>query len=187
MVVSATLVLVAVSWPTLDDGHALLVMRGVAVLLAAACLLSVDDPPGEVLAASPYPVGVRVGTRVLTGLPWVVAVWAAAITLVAVRSEGTPLWGASLEAASLILIGLALAAGLQAWGGLFTPSHAACVALVGLVVLGSFLPRWYVIYQTQVWGPPWEAAHIRWAAIALAAGALLHLALRDPVSSRRPR
>jgi hypothetical protein len=185
LVLCAALALLVVLVPSLDDGHGLIVLRGTAVLVAGALLLSLDDPSGELLAASPYSIRTRTWARLVTGLPGVLAVWAAALVLVAARSDGVPLAGASLEALAVTTSGLALAAGLRAWRGLLTPSHVACVGLVVLVVLGWFLPRWYAVDQAQTWGPPWQAAQIRWAAVAVVAGALLSAALLDPVDRRR--
>lgn len=38
----------------------------------------------------------------------------------------------------------------------------------------------------QSWGPPWEAAHLRWTAVLLAALAVLVEGLADASTARRP-
>jgi hypothetical protein len=185
VVMCAALVLLAVLYPSLDSGHGLTVLRGTAVLLAAGLLLTLDDPSGEVLAASPRSVATRTLARVLVALPAALAVWTVALILVGTRGVQVPLAGATLEALAVTLVGLAVAAGLRAWRGLLVPSHVASVGLVVLVVLGWFLPRWYALNQTQTWGPPWEAAQIRWAAVAIATAAVLSAALVDPCRHTR--
>ena len=46
-----------------------------------------------------------------------------------------------------------------------------------LAFAASAAPRWYALHQTQTWGPPWEAAQVRWWALALVAAGVLALAL----------
>jgi hypothetical protein len=56
------------------------------------------------------------------------------------------------------------------------------------VVVAAFvsdaIPRAWRLNQDQFWGPPWEAAHIRWAAVLLFGVAVLALAMRDPLGHR---
>ena len=49
------LLLVAATWPWLDDGYAGLVLHGVTLLLACTMALTCDDPGAEVVAATPVP------------------------------------------------------------------------------------------------------------------------------------
>ena len=188
---AAALVLVLATAPVIDDGWALQVLRGVGVLLACAWVTATDDPVGEVVAASPYPRHVRALARVGASFPPLLAVWVAAAVVVQVRAPEVPVLGLGVEALALGLLGLAVGTGLRAWHDLHRPAHAAALALVLLAFVTSAAPRWYALHQAQTWGPPWEAAQIRWWALALVAGGVLTLALHDPLrrgrSARRAR
>lgn len=181
----AALVLVLATAPVLDDGWALQVLRGVGVLLACAWVTATDDPAAEVVAASPYPRHVRTLARVGACLPPVLAVWVAAAAVVQLRVPEVPVLGLGVEALALGLLGLAVGSGLRAWHEVHRPAHAAALALVLLALVTSAAPRWYALHQAQTWGPPWEAAQIRWWALALVAGGVLTLALHDPLHRGR--
>lgn len=181
----AALLLVLATAPVVDDGWALRVLRGVGVLLACAWAGATDDPAGEVVAASPYPRHVRALARVGAAFPPLVAVWAVAAVLVQVRAPEVPVLGLGVEALALGLLGLAIGTGLRAWHDLHQPAHTATLALVLLAFVMSAAPRWYALHQVQTWGPPWEAAQIRWWGLGLVAAGVLALALHDPLP-RRP-
>lgn len=181
--VAVAILLVLVTVPVLDDGYATAVLQGVAVLLAAAMTATADDPSGEVLAASPWPRRTRFLVRVSVGLVVTVPVWLLACGLAQWRMEQTPVLGLSLQAAALAAVSLAIAAVL--WSrGVMTPSWVAMTAVVGVGVLIHSLPRAYAMFGTQPWGPPWQAALLRWAALLVLACAVLSLAVRDPWATR---
>jgi hypothetical protein len=177
----AVLLVVATS-SVLDEGYGMRVLRGVGVLLACALVTAVDDPSGEVVAASPFPRVVRTAARVLAGTVVVATCWLAAAVLVEWRAPGVPVLGLGVEALALAGLGLAVATGLRAWRDQHTPAHVALVAVVALAFLSSALPRWYALQQGQTWGPPWQAAQIRWAGLLLLAAGMVTLALRDPLA-----
>ena len=177
----AALVLVLATAPVLDDGWALRVLRGVGVLLACAWVSATDDPTGEVVAASPYPRHVRTLARVLAAVPPLVLVWVVAAVVVQVRAPETPVLGLGVEVLALGLLGLGIGTALRAWHDLHQPAYAATLGLVLLTVVMSASPRWYALHQTQTWGPPWEAAQLRWWALVLVAAGLVALALHDPL------
>jgi len=181
----AALALVVATLPALDDGWALRVLRGVGVLLACAWVSATDDPAGEVVAASPYPRHVRTLARVGAALPPLAAAWAVAAVVVQVRAPEVPVAGLGVEALSLGLLGLAVGTGLRAWHDLHQPAHAAALGLVLLAFMTSAAPRWYALQQEQTWGPPWDAAQIRWWALVLVGAGVVALAVHDPL--RRPR
>ena len=183
----AALLLVLATTPVLDDGWALRVLRGVGVLLACAWVSATDDPAGEVVAASPYPRHVRTLARVGAAVPPLVAVWAGAAVIVQVRAPEVPVLALGVEALALGLLGLAIGTGLRAWHDLHQPAHAAALALVLLAFVMSAAPRWYALHQSQTWGPPWEAAQIRWWAFGLVASGVIALALHDPLHQRLSR
>ncbi len=105
----------------------------------------------------------------------------AAALVVERRAAYVPVLAVGLEAAGLCAVGLAIAAGLRAWRGLLMPSHVAVVGALVAAVVSDALPRGWQLNQEQIWGPPWEAAHIRWAAVLLAGVAVLALAMREPL------
>ena len=183
----AALVLVLATAPVLDDGWAMRVLRGVGLLLACAWVSATDDPAGEVVAASPYPRHVRTLARVLAALPPLVLVWVAAAVVVQVRAPETPVLGLGVETLALGLLGLGIGTALRAWHDLHQPAYAASLGLVLLTVVMAGSPRWYALQQEQTWGPPWEAAQIRWFAVLLVGVGLVTLALRDPFARGRDR
>lgn len=177
----AALVLVGVTVHAMDDGHAVQVLRGVGILLACGWAATLDDPSGEVAGASPYPRAVRSLFRITAGALVVLPVWTVAAVAADLQFDPTPVWGLTLETLAISVGGLAIGAGLRAWAEQLTPSHLAVVGVVVLAVAINALPRGWVMVQTQVWGPPWEAAQLRWLALLLLAAGILTLALRDPV------
>lgn len=184
----AALVLVLAAVPVLDDGWAMRVLRGVGLLLACAWVSATDDPAGEVVAASPYPRRVRTLARVLAALPPLVLVWAAAAVVVQSRAPETPVLGLGVETLALGLLGLGIGTALRAWHDLHQPAYAASFGVVLLTVVMAGSPRWYALHQTQTWGPPWEAAQLRWWGLVLVAAGLVALALHDPLrTAGRPR
>lgn len=189
LVVPAALALVLVlgTAPALDDGYGLRVLRGVGVLLACAWVTTTDDPSGEVLAGSPYPRAVRSVTRFLAGGAAVGAAWLVAAAVVQWRAPEVPVLALGVEFLALAAVGLGLGATLRAWRDQQHPAYTAVVGLAVLAFLSSALPRWYALQQSQTWGPPWEAAQVRWAAVLLVAVGVLGLALRDPLARARAR
>ena len=183
--VAAACVLVALTGPVLDDGYGVQVLRGAGVLLACALVSSTDDPAGEVLAASPYPRWLRTTARVLSAALVVVTAWAAQAVLVEWRAPDVPVLGLGLEGLAFGMAGLGIGAGLRAWRDQHAPSYLAAAALLGLALITNVAPRWYALQQGQTWGPPWEAAQIRWAALLLVAAGVVGLALRDPLERLR--
>src|SRR5205823_3459204 len=107
------LLLTAATAAFMDVGLAVQVLRGVAMLLAVGLVTAADDPSGEVLAASPYGLGVRTMTRVAVAAAVTAPAWLLSATVVAIRAPGTPIAALSLEAAAIALLGVALATALR--------------------------------------------------------------------------
>lgn len=181
LAVAAALVLGTLPWL---DGYGMQVMRGAGVLLACAWVAAMDDPAGEVLAASPYPRVVRAGARALVGLLTVLPAWVGAALVVESQASYVPVLGLGAEALSLGLAGIAVAAAFRAWQEQHRPSHFAIATVVMLALVTQVMPRWYALAPAQTWGPPWQALLIRWLAVAILAGGLLGLALADPLHRR---
>ncbi|MGZ8738048.1 MAG: hypothetical protein ACXWXO_08050 [Nocardioides sp.] len=178
------LVLVLGTLPALDDGYGLRVLRGAGLLLACAWVSTTDDPSGEVLGGSPYPRAVRTAVRVLTGGAVIAVGWVVAAAVVQWRAPDVPVLGVGLESLALGVLGIALGVTMRSWRDQHQPAHTAVVGLAVLAFASSALPRWYTLLQSQTWGPPWEAAQVRWAAVLLLAVGLVGLALRDPLARR---
>jgi hypothetical protein len=170
----------------LDEGYGLRVLRGAGVLLACAWAMTTEDPAGEVATATPY--GRRRRTLVRIGVG--AAVLAPVVLLVAAfvqwRAPDVPVVAVGVESLVLGLVGLALGTGLRAWRDLHHPAHAAALGVVACAFLSGAAPRWYALHQEQTFGPPWEAAQIRWLALLLVVAGLLALAVRDPLADRTP-
>lgn len=185
--VAASCLLVAATVHLFDDGYGAQVIRGVGVLLACAWVSTMDDPMGEVAAGSTYPRSVRSLVRAAVGLAVIVPLWTGIALLAEWRADELPLLPLGLEAAGLGLAGVAAAAGLRAWGDRNQPSYLAVPGVVALAVGINSLPREWAMVPFQTWGPPWEAAQLRWAALALLCGVVLLTALRDPMGGRPAR
>lgn len=179
----AALVLCLATVPVQDDGHAVLVLRGVGLLLAFALVAATDDPAAEVAAATPRTRAARTLTRLGVGLAVVVPVWVVAAVVARTRDAGTPVAGLVLEAVALAAVGVALGTGLRAWTGLATPSWVAATGLVVVALLAdAAAPRRFALTPEQLWGPPWEASRLRWAALGALAVAVVALAVREPLA-----
>ncbi len=185
--VAATCLLVAATVHLFDDGYAAQVLRGVGVLLACAWVSTMDDPMGEVAAGSGYPRSVRSLVRAAVGLAVIVPLWTGVALLGQWRAGELPMVSLGLEAAGLGLAGVATAASLRAWGDRHQPSYLAVPGVIALAVGINSLPRAWAMVPFQAWGPPWEAAQLRWAALALLCTGVLVSALRDPMADRPDR
>jgi hypothetical protein len=172
------LLLVVGTVPWLDT-HGVQVLHGVAVLAACALAGATDDPAAEVVAAAPYPRWVRTGARLATATALTMPVVVLAVLLTELRNGQTPLLLLGAELLGFTLVGATIGAVLRA-RGMAMPAYPAVVAVLVLAVLVRQLPRTWLLVDVQPWGPPWEAALVRWSAFTLLAVALLSLALRDP-------
>ena len=181
---AAALALVVGSYPWQDSGQAVPVLHGVAVLLACGWIATTDDPAGEIVAASPYPRRLRTLARMAAGLAVVLPVFVVAAVVAETRSAGTPLGPMGLEALGYALTGTAIGAGIRAWTGRLAPGYPAVIGLLGVVLTTYFLPHGWVMVDPQPWGPPLEAAVLRWVALTLLAAGVLALALQDPAAVR---
>jgi hypothetical protein len=178
-VAAAAAVLVAgtVAWQ--DEGYAVPVMHGVVLLAACVLALCADDPAAEVVAAAPVPRGVRTLVRLGLGAAVAVPVFVGAALVAELRYEATPLLVLAAEAAAIALAAAALGSVIRARGR-HAPAYPTVLGLLVLVFALDQLPLNYLMIDPQPWGPPLEAALIRWAALALLCVAGLVWALRDP-------
>lgn len=164
-----------------DGGTAVLVLRGVAALLALGAAFLLDDAAADTIAASPTSLAWRRSSRLLVAAALVGIPWATAVLTVAGRGADLPVGDLSLEFAALLALALAAAAGLARWADAREPGLLAVPFIAGLLLATFRLPeRWALIVPP---GPAWEAAHERWL-LLLAAALLVQLACnRDPARS----
>ena len=167
-----------------DDGYAAQVLRGVGVLLACARVATQDDPMGEVIGGSPYPRWMRSLARAGVGFALVALLWVGTVLLAQWRGGDLPVLPLALEAVGLGLSGVTAAAVLRAGADRHQPSYVVIPGVVALAVAINSLPRGWAMVPFQTWGPPWEAAQLRWTALALLCLGLLAGALRDPLADR---
>jgi hypothetical protein len=171
----------------LDEGYGMRVLRGAGVLLACAWAMTTEDPAGEVATATPYGRRRRTLVRIGVGAAVLVPVALLVAALVQWREPDVPVLAVGVESLVLGLLGLALGTGLRAWRDLHHPAHAAALGVVACAFISGAAPRWYALHQEQTFGPPWEAAQIRWLGLLLIGAGFLALALRDPLAGRPPR
>lgn len=165
-----------------EPGTGMMVLRGVAALLALGAAFLLDDAAADTLASSPTSLAWRRWSRllvvaVLAGVPWVLGVaW------VDPRAPGLPVAGLTVEFAALLALALVSAAGIARWTDTREPGIVAAPLTLGLMLAVARLPeRWALLVGP---GPAWEDAHQRWTLLAVAAVGLLLWCGRDP--ARRP-
>lgn len=184
--VVAVAVLVLGTAPWQDSGYAVPVMHGVALLVACVVVLCTDDPAAEVVAATPRTRSTRTLVRLALGFTVAVTTYLAAALVVEARFEPSPSTALGVEMAAYLLVAAALGATLRA-RGVHAPAYPAALVLLVLTFVVGRLPREYLMVDPQPWGAPWEAALLRWGAVALLAATVLVVALRDPAGWVRGR
>ena len=162
------------------SAQAVTALRAVALLLAVGVAFALDDRSRRTVQSVPSPAWWRaVGQASVALVPAVVA-WVAALVWVSTRTGDLPALALSLEAAALVAVGLALAAGLVRWRDLVDPGAVAGPVLLVSGLMIAQLPERVALMVGP--GPGWSAAHLRWSALLAAAVAILLLAVRDPAA-----
>ncbi len=164
-----------------QDGTALMVLRGVAALLALGAAFLLDDAAAVTLAASPTSMVWRRWHRLLEAA--LVAVpWALAVLVVRSRGAEPPVPGLTLELVTLVMLALAAAGGITRWTEVSEPGVLAAPLLGGIVLASFRIPeRWALL----AWpGPEWDAAHHRWGLLLAVALLVLPWCTRDPARRR---
>lgn len=178
------LLLTLATVPYLDAGYADQVRMGVATLLACALAATAEDPAADVTAASPRARWARCGARLGLGFalaaPVVIVTW-----LLTDRADTAAMTPAlAVQTLALLAIGPAVGFSVWAWSDAARPTYAAMVGVLCLSLALWLLPATWSVTRVQPWGPPWEAAVIRWSALILLAGAVVATAWRDPLTRR---
>jgi fluoroquinolone transport system permease protein len=156
-------------------------VRAVALLLAAGVAGALDDPTRATVAAVPTPLRFRYGVRLLLLVPPVAVSWSVLVWWVDARVGGAlPALALTLEAAAVTGVVLAVCAVLARWPGLPDPGVAAGPLLAAFAFGVPVLPRWTALAVLP--GPGWDAAHLRWAVLLLAALTAFAVAVRDPAA-----
>lgn len=190
--VAAAVALLAVTAPGLDDtGTAVLVLRGVAVLLAAALALAVDEPSAALLDATPTPLAERLAARTAVCAAVVAPAWLLALAVATLAGADLPLATVTIELAALAALGMAVPSALRRWSRTAEPAVVTGPLLLGLLVSAAHLPPELVLLAASPADPAWGAAHVRWSLLLLAGLSLLAVAASDPATAggadRSPR
>lgn len=180
---TAAAVLVVAAWSALDAAP-VLVLRGVAVLLAAAVALAADEPAAALLDAAPVPLHRRLAQRTALLAAVVLPAWALALLLARLAGGSVPTAALSLELAALSALGLAVPLSLRRWWRVAEPAVVAGPLLLGGLVAAAHLPAGLALLPGAPGDAAWEAAHGRWAVVLVAAAALLVVAAREPATAR---
>lgn len=181
----AVTTLLALTGSALDDPHvAVLVLRGVAVLLAMALALGVDEPSALLLDATPTGLAQRLAGRLALLAAALAPFWVLALATVAAQGADVPVAALTLELAALSALALAVGLTLRRWWQLAEPAALVAPVLFGALLAAYRLPRRLALLEVQLWGPPWVAAHLRWTALLVAALSLLLVAAQDPATAR---
>jgi hypothetical protein len=162
------------------SAQAILVLRVVALLLAVGMAFALDDRSRRTVQSVPSPAWWRAAGQTSVALVPATAAWVAAVAWVSTRTGDLPVLGLSLEAAALVAVGLALAAGLVRWREVPDPGTVAGPVLVVSGLMMMQLPQRFALMVGP--GPGWTAAHLRWSALLAASVAVMLLAVRDPAA-----
>lgn len=177
--------LVTATTPVLDDGYAIQVLRGAAILLAGGLAMVLDDQSADVLAASPTTLMRRWAARLGLAVGVCAVAWTGALAWAGVVAGGLPWLALSVEAAALAAFAVALAAALRRWRDIREPGALVAPAVFGAVIGANLLPQRWSLLAGDPSGLGWMAAHVRWAAVLLATLVVLVVAAQDP-ARRRP-
>lgn len=128
---TAAAVLVGATTLVLDDGYAVQVLRGAAILLAGGLAVALDDPAADLLAASPTTLARRWAARLGLAIGVTAGCWGLLLAWVGGVVHGVPWLALSVEAAALGGLALAISAALRRWRDVREPArsrHPCCSA-----------------------------------------------------------
>jgi hypothetical protein len=169
-------------------------MRLAAVALCIGVVFLLDDAASVTVASVPAALRYRRGLRLLLAAPIVATAWVGYSAYVVVHTANLahgdtaglfPFWALTLEMAAMIMTALAIAAAATRWGSEGLGGVAAGPTMLALFGAALFLPHRWTLFPGSIDDSQWEAAHFRWAVIAVLATLLLVYFSRDP-AARRP-
>lgn len=168
--------------------HQVVSVVRVATLLVSAAAASVfDDPAASITQATPVPVRVRAGTRIMVQLGVVVAAWSSVVALASWRSGALlPVALLFVELVTLVTVGWAVAAWWRRGSGDLRAGHVAAPTLLVFFLAARELPQRLSLFTWDPADGAWRAAQTRWAAVAAVAVVAVIAALREPASGHRP-
>lgn len=178
----ATGVVLGALLPAGDEPSAVMRARFVAAAMGAAAAYLADDDAAAVLASSPSPRRFRGGLRVVVALIAGYCCWALGAVIGARRAGGWSLVSSlSLDAVTLLALGLAAAAVASRRLGERGCAVAAAPLLFGLLLVSAQLPR-----RWSLLGDPTDGGvRGRWLVLLVAAFLAVGWWLADP--ARRVR
>ncbi|POX52786.1 ABC transporter [Streptomyces sp. Ru71] len=189
LVAGAALGLLTATLPRLLSGGpadpwlALTSLRAAAVCGALGLAFLLDDPARHTTETVPTGRALRSCLRLALIAPLAALWWAAALLLVPADAR-PPLPEVSLEALTLALGALALAATAIHRTPEPEPGRTAAVGLLSLTLLTALLPdRWGLFVPRD--SPHWADAHDRWALLLAVAVAAWGTSIREPLRGRR--
>lgn len=164
------------------------VVRGATLMVSAAGASVFDDPATSITQATPAPVRVRAGTRIMVQLGVVVAAWSGVVALASWRSaEPLPVALLFVELATLVTVGWAVAAWWRRGSGDLRAGHVAAPALLVFFLAARELPQRLSLFTWDPADGTWGASQTRWVALGAVAVAAVITALREPLSRQRSR
>jgi hypothetical protein len=163
-----------------NPAQSITVLRVVALLLAVGVAFALDDRSRRTVQSVPSPAWWRAAGQASVAMVPAVAAWVAAVGWISTRTGDLPVLTLSLEAAALVAVGLAMAAGLVRWRDLVDPGTVAGPVLLVSGPMIAQLPDGVALMVGP--GPGWTAAHLRWSALLAAAVTVVLLAVRDPAA-----
>ncbi|GAA3394394.1 ABC transporter [Cryptosporangium minutisporangium] len=161
----------------LDPESLTLQLRLAAVCAGIGAVFLLDDPSKPTTLVVPGPAWVTTALRVGLALGVAAVWWVVALTIVLTGAEEGVgdlllLPGTTLEAATIIVLALALAVAGYRLAERGVASAITAPALLVVVGAAALLPRGVALF-VGVTDPAWAAAHDRWGVVLAGAGAAL--------------
>ncbi|WCN01714.1 ABC transporter [Streptomyces sp. M92] len=164
----------------------LVLLRGVALIGALGLAFLLDDPARHLTAPVPVPRPLRQALRVALAAP-LVALWWAAVLLIAPSASRPPAGDITLEAAAVGVLALAAAATAVRLTDEARPGPAVAAALLLAAVAAPLLtPEGWALFVPAE-DPRWPDAHDRWAVLLAAVAVAWAVCGPEPVGRRGGR
>jgi len=162
--------------------NAVWLLRAVVVVMTAGSIFLLDDASANMSEPVATPLRFRTGVRLAAMTAAIAVGYVPAIALVAGRALIRGAWfGVLIEAATFATVAVAVSLWLQRRRGVAEPGQYGAMSVV-LTFLAAHAvgARWPMLALPS---SDWTAAHWRWAALLLVAGAAILVNLRDPAAA----
>jgi fluoroquinolone transport system permease protein len=173
--------------PIVDVTTRIHALRISALLFALGAAFLLDDPARPITDHLPTPLWFHRILRLTLTVPLAAALWVINVWLARLTDPGLqplPIGDVTLEAASLVALSVALAAGLARFVPDGTGGVAAGPAILVLVGSALFLPAHLELFPMEAVDPRWHGAHDLWRWVLVGSLGGLAWASLDP---GRPR